>query len=196
MAGASSLSKGLKLFGIASACAALLAGSATSAPSATLTIRVDALDFAYKLSRRSVPAGTTVRFVVRNRGAAPHDLVIVGKKRTRVLRAGQRQTITARFPKAGAFRFLCSVPGHARLGMKGALGVSTPPPPPEVEPPSVDTSDVVSLTRIGDLDRPVLVTAPRGDTERVFVVEQAGLWSGSCATARHFPAPSSTSARR
>ena len=175
MAGASSPAKAIALVVATGVGAALLAGGAASAPGANITIRVDAVDFAYKLSRRSVPAGSTVRFAVRNRGGAAHDLVIVGKKRTRVLRPRQSQTITVRFPKAGVFRFLCSVPGHARLGMKGALGVSKPPPPPEPEPPPVDASDVVSLTRIGSFDRPVLVTAPPGDSERLFVVEQGGI---------------------
>jgi glucose/arabinose dehydrogenase len=38
----------------------------------------------------------------------------------------------------------------------------------------VDTSEVASLTRIGSFERPVFVTAPPGDTRRVFVVEQGG----------------------
>lgn len=141
----------------------------------TFTIRVDARDFAFKLSRRSVPAGSTVRFVVRNRGGTVHDFVVAKKKaRTRVLEPGGRQTIAVRFPKAGTFRFLCSVPGHARLGMKGALGVSRPAPPAEPPPPTVDVGDLASLTRIGSFERPVLVTAPTGDATRLFVVEQAG----------------------
>jgi glucose/arabinose dehydrogenase len=154
--------------------ASVLAGLASPAPERTFTVRVDAVDFAFKLSRRSFPAGSTVRFDVRNRGNAPHDFVLVKRKRTRVLAPGKRQVLTVTFPKAGTFRFLCSVPGHSRLGMKGALGVSRPAPPTPPAPPPVDTSDVVSLTRIGGFERPVLVTAPRGDTQRLFVVEQAG----------------------
>jgi len=62
-----------------------LAAAAEPAPTRTFTVRVDARDFSFALSRKSVPAGSTVRFVVRNRGAQPHDFV-VKKKRTRVLR--------------------------------------------------------------------------------------------------------------
>jgi glucose/arabinose dehydrogenase len=153
---------------------ALLPSAASPAPAKTITIRVDAVDFAYKLSRRSVPAGSTVRFVVRNTGGSPHDFVVAKKKGTRVLRPGGSQTISVRFPKAGTFRFLCSIPGHARLGMKGGLGVSKPAPPAEPEPPPIDTSDVASLSRVGSFERPVLVTAPPGETNRLFVVEQAG----------------------
>src|SRR5262245_53007641 len=151
-----------------------LAAAAEPAPTRTLTVRVDARDFSFALSRRSVPAGSTVRFVVRNRGAQPHDF-FVKKKRTRVLRPGQTQTITVSFPRKGRFAFLCTISGHARLGMKGQLGVAVKPveTPPPAKPP-VNTSDLVSLTPIGSFDHPVLVTAPPDDRDRIFVVEQSG----------------------
>ena len=63
--------------------AAALAGSASPGAKATLTVRVEMRDFSFTLSRRSVPLGSTVRFVVRNRGHALHDFAIAGK-RTRV----------------------------------------------------------------------------------------------------------------
>ena len=151
----------------------LLSGAASPAPARTYTIRVDARDFSFALSKRSVPAGSTVRFVVRNRGDTVHDFVIGHVTRTRVLAPGKSQVITATFRKKGAFTFLCSISGHARLGMKGTFGVSTKPLPVK-PPPPVDTSDLVSPTRIGTFDRPVLVTAPPGDTHRLFVVEQTG----------------------
>lgn len=153
--------------------AALLPGSSTATSTAALTVRVDARDFSFALSRRSVPTGSSVRFVVSNRGNTIHDFVVKGR-RTRKLRPGQRQTLTITFTRKRSYRFLCSVPGHARLGMRGTFAVGTRPslsPPP---PPTVDTSDVAVLTRIGTFERPLLVTAPPGDTRRVFVVEQAG----------------------
>jgi glucose/arabinose dehydrogenase len=156
-----------------SACGlALVPGSTVAASSKTITVHVDARDFAFTLSRRSVPAGSAVRFVVRNLGNTRHDFVVKGR-RTRVLRPGERQTITISFPRRGAFRFLCSVPGHARLGMNGTFGVATRPTPPSSQPP-VDTSGLATLSRIGGFERPVLVTAPPGDRRRVFVVEQTG----------------------
>ena len=151
----------------------LLSGAASPSPTRTFTIRVDARDFSFTLSRRSVPAGSTVRFVVRNRGDTVHDFVIGHVKRTRVLAPGKSQVITATFRKKGAFTFLCSISGHARLGMKGTFGVSTKPSPAK-PPPPIDSSDLVSPTRVGTFDRPVLVTAPPGDTRRLFVVEQTG----------------------
>jgi glucose/arabinose dehydrogenase len=168
------LARGLVVVSAAALVVVTLVGAASPAGARTITITVDARDFAFTLSRRSVPAGATVRFVVRNGGNTGHDFVVAKKKRTRVLRSGQRQTITVSFPRKGTFRFLCSVSGHARLGMKGTFGVSVKPPAPEPPPPPVDTSEVVALTRIGGFERPVLVTAPPGDTDSVYVVEQPG----------------------
>jgi glucose/arabinose dehydrogenase len=149
-----------------------LAGSASPLSETTYTVRVVARDFSFALSRGSVPAGSKARFVVRNRGATVHDFVVKGRS-TRLLRPGQRQVITVAFPRKGRFRFLCSVSGHARLGMRGTFGVSTRPSRPPPLPPPVDESDGVALSQVGAFDRPVLVTAPRGDA-RIFVVEQTG----------------------
>ena len=161
---------------LAAATTAVLALAAAAEPSSTrtFTVRVDARDFSFALSRKSVPVGSTVRFVVRNRGAQPHDF-LVKKKRTRLLRPGQTQTITVAFPKKGRFAFLCTISGHARLGMRGQFGVAVKPveTPPPTKPP-VNTSDLVSLTPVATFDTPVLVTAPAGDDDRVFVVEQTG----------------------
>jgi glucose/arabinose dehydrogenase len=150
-----------------------LAHEGAAAAAKPVTIRVDAREFSFKLSRRSVPAGTTVRFVVRNRGRSVHDFVIAGK-RTRRLKPGRTQTLTVRFPRPKRVGFRCSVPGHARRGMKGVFVVTRVPPPPPPPPPPVDVSSLVQLTRVGTLSRPVLVTAPPGD-DRVFVVEQPGV---------------------
>jgi glucose/arabinose dehydrogenase/uncharacterized cupredoxin-like copper-binding protein len=159
--------------GIVAAFAAALVGSAPAGTNASVTVQVAARDFSFKLSRRTVPAGSTVRFVVRNRGNTIHDFVVHGR-RTRRLRPGQAQTITARFPRKGTFSFLCSVSGHARLGMKGkfAIGVravSQPTTPP------VTVSGSAVLDRIGTTERPVFVTSPPGDAGRIFVVDQTGL---------------------
>jgi len=157
--------------------AAGVSGAATSKPGRTYTVRVDARDFSFKLSRRTVPAGSTVRFVLRNRGTTTHDFVIA-KKRTGLLRPGQAQTISVAFRRKGTYTFLCSVSGHARLGMKGVFGVSVKPVTAPSQPPQppIDTSNLVSLTPIGGtFEQPVLVTAPQGDPNDVFVVEQPGL---------------------
>jgi glucose/arabinose dehydrogenase len=150
-------------------------GSAGARAGAELTVRVDARDFSFKLSRRAVPAGSTVRFAVRNRGTSRHRFVVNGK-RTRALSRGTSQTISVRFPRKGSFRFLCTIGNHARRGMNGTFTVNAAPPPapqPPPEEPPVDVATAATLTSIGSFVRPVLVTAPPGD-DRIFVVEQSG----------------------
>ena len=154
---------------------AALTGSAPAGTDAapTITVRVVAKDFSFTLSRRSVPVGTTVRFVVRNDGATLHNFAIKGKQ-TRLLQHGQSQTLVVTFPRKGTFTYVCTVAGHAAAGMKGVFGVGERPaaqkPPTK---PTVSVADTVQLTKIGTFDRPVLVTAPPGDP-RLFVVEQTG----------------------
>ena len=151
-----------------------LTGSAGAGASATLTVGVNARDYSFKLSRHAVPAGATVHFVVRNRGASKHRFVVNGK-RTRALSRGATQTISVRFPRKGSFRFLCTVGNHARRGMKGTFTVNAvrPPAPQPPEEPAVDVVTAATLTSIGSFASPVLVTAPPGD-DRLFVVEQSG----------------------
>jgi glucose/arabinose dehydrogenase len=146
---------------------------AASGAGGPITVKVVAREYSFILSRRSVPRGATVHFVVRNAGSDPHDFV-VGKARTRLLAPGRSQTITVRFPKAGTFAFLCSVPGHAKAGMRGRFGVARPAPPPPPPPPPDVVSDDAVLTEVGVFTSPVLVTAPPGDTHRIFIVEHAG----------------------
>ena len=160
------------LVGIGLVAAAALAGSASPRPHATVTVRVEARDFSFRLSRRAVPAGSTVRFAVRNRGKATHRFSI-GGTRTRPLARGRTQTLPVRFPRRGSFRFLCTIANHARRGMTGRFVVTAPPAPPPKPSPPVDVAGAATLTRIGTFDRPVLVTAPAGD-DRLFVVEHSG----------------------
>jgi glucose/arabinose dehydrogenase len=175
-----SRASGVRAIAVAASCVVAgvaAAGGVAATRAATVTIRVDARDFSFALSRRSVPAGTTVRFVVRNRGSVQHDFVI-GAKRTRLLRHGGTQTLTVRFPRKGDIRFLCSIPGHAKLGMKGTFAVGKPAsrkPVPKPPPPTVDVSSLVRPTEVANVGKPVFVTSPPGDTRRVFVVDQGGL---------------------
>ena len=142
-----------------------------------VVVHVTMRDYRFTLSRQQVPVGT-VRFVVVNRGGTVHDFAIArSKDKTRFLQPGQQQTITVTFRKAARLEYLCTVGGHAKLGMKGTLVVGKPkgaPPPAPPPPPSTQSTDL-QLTPVGTFDRPDLVTAPPGDPSRIFVVEQAGV---------------------
>jgi uncharacterized cupredoxin-like copper-binding protein len=76
----------------------------------------------FALSKKTVPKGS-VTFKVANRGTLSHDFKIAGKK-TKLLAKGKSATLTASFPKAGKYAFLCTVRGHAAGGMKGVLTVT------------------------------------------------------------------------
>jgi uncharacterized cupredoxin-like copper-binding protein len=120
------------LAGIGALAGALVPASSaktTSAHASKVTIKVVATEWKFALSRRSVPVGTTVVFKVTNKGKIGHDFKIAGKK-TKLLAPGKSATLTVKFGKKGTFSYICSVTGHARLGMQGkfAVGVSAPPP--------------------------------------------------------------------
>jgi len=91
------------------------------AASSAATVRVTLSEFKVAFSARSAPKGA-VTFVVSNRGAAPHDFRIAGKK-TAVLARGKSARLVVRFARAGRYPYVCTVAGHAPAGMKGAFAV-------------------------------------------------------------------------
>jgi uncharacterized cupredoxin-like copper-binding protein len=94
------------------------AGARPAAQTAT-TVRVTAKDFRFILSRKSAPHGK-VTFVVTNKGPAKHDFKIAGKK-TPLLSKGAKKSITVTLRKGRKYTYICTVPGHAALGMKGTF---------------------------------------------------------------------------
>jgi uncharacterized cupredoxin-like copper-binding protein len=70
----------------------------------------------FSLSRKTAPAGT-VKFVVTNVSAIPHDFSIAGKK-TAPLGNGKSTTLTVKLSK-GKHPYKCTIDGHAAAGMKG-----------------------------------------------------------------------------
>ena len=74
----------------------------------------------------------------REQGQDPHDFKIAGKK-TKTLNPGKKATLRVVFKKKGRFAYVCTLPGHARLGMKGVLGVGVTPPKPA--PPTTTSDD-------------------------------------------------------
>jgi uncharacterized cupredoxin-like copper-binding protein len=124
------------LAGVA-ACAALgvigsvlLAGPAAGATRAVTTtkITVTASEFKFKLSKKTAPVGTVI-FTVKNAGKIGHNFKIDGKS-TKLIAPGKSVKLTVKFTKKGTFTYLCTVAGHAKLGMKGTFGVAVKPPPP------------------------------------------------------------------
>jgi len=124
---------------------AIGAGSSTSK---TITIKVTASEFKFVLSRRSVTTGTTVIFKVTNRGKIEHDFKINGKK-TPLLKPGKSATLRVVFRKKGRLTFLCTVKGHAAIGMKGTFGVGVKPPPVTTVSTTTTTTSTTTTTTSG-----------------------------------------------
>jgi len=101
------------------ATAVLLTPAASGSSSAKYTVR--AVDFRFRNMPARVPAGVHT-FTVVNRGQATHDLRLAGKK-TRLLNPGQRASIKVRLKKGRTYAYVCTIIGHAALGMKGKLRV-------------------------------------------------------------------------
>jgi uncharacterized cupredoxin-like copper-binding protein len=96
---------------------------AKSANSAALLekVNVAASDFKFALNKKTAKRGV-VTFTVKNVGAVPHDFKISGRK-TRMLQPGQSATLRVTFLRAGAYPYICTVPGHVALGMKGVFTI-------------------------------------------------------------------------
>ncbi|MGI8855997.1 MAG: gluconate 2-dehydrogenase subunit 3 family protein [Thermomicrobiales bacterium] len=108
-----------------------VAAPTASAPSATVagqsaaggtTVNVIEKDFAFAFDKSSVPPGT-VTFAITNQGPSPHNLAFTSiNKVSETINAGQTTKFTVDF-QAGAYPFICNIPGHEQLGMKGTLTV-------------------------------------------------------------------------
>lgn len=101
---------------------ALAVGTGTTAAKAT-TITVIAgkpTEFHFTLSKKSAAKGS-VTFKLANKGKLAHDFKIAGRT-TKMVQPGKSTTLRVVL-KAGKFKYLCTVPGHAAAGMRGTLTV-------------------------------------------------------------------------
>jgi uncharacterized cupredoxin-like copper-binding protein len=110
------------------AAAMLALRPAEARPSAAVHARTGATqvtvvmkEFRFILSTRSVHTGAVV-FRLVNRGHLPHDFKIAGKK-SALVAPGKKGVLRVVFHRAGAYPYVCAVPGHAQAGMKGTLRV-------------------------------------------------------------------------
>jgi len=99
------------------------ADAAVHAHVAATSINVTASDFKFKLSKSSLPKPGAVTFKIVNKGGTQHDFKIDGKK-SKMLSPGASTTLKVTFKKKGKYPYLCTVPGHAKLGMKGTFKVA------------------------------------------------------------------------
>jgi len=88
---------------------------------ATTKVNVTMTDYAFALSKKTVRTGTVI-FQVVNKGEVVHDFKIARKK-TPIYEAGQGGALRVVFKNIGRYPFICTIPGHAAIGMKGVLKV-------------------------------------------------------------------------
>ena len=86
------------------------------------TITVKGGEFFFKLSSKSIASPRKVTFVFKNAGHIAHDFKI-NRKVTPLLQPGKTARLLVTFKKKGKYSYLCTVPGHAALGMKGVFTV-------------------------------------------------------------------------
>ena len=146
LAGCSSADRpDLDLRSVAPPAAAAPAASAAPAPTpvgqaaSTSAVEIHAFDLGFKPAELSVAAAGPVAVTFVNDGATIHNITFADGTAI-TADAGKTATGTVNVPAAG-LTFLCSIPGHADAGMKGAIAVtggnampgmsmmpSTPPP--------------------------------------------------------------------
>ena len=91
-------------------------------------------EYRFTLSKKSVPVGT-VTFKISDKGTTPHDFEICASNKAGTATSckgesapsvspGGTATLKVTFKKPGTNEYLCTLPGHAGLGMKGNLKVT------------------------------------------------------------------------
>ena len=80
-------------------------------------MKVTAKEYKFVLSTQDRTARQG-HFKVTNKGKFKHDFKIAGKKTT-MLKPGKSASLTVTLAKGKTYTYICTVPGHAQLGMKG-----------------------------------------------------------------------------
>jgi uncharacterized cupredoxin-like copper-binding protein len=101
-----------------------LASARPSRPAAATatTVQVRGGEFFFRLSTKSLAKPGKVTFVFKNIGHVSHDFKI-SRKITPLLQPGKTAKLVVTFKKKGKYSYLCTVPGHAAAGMRGAFTV-------------------------------------------------------------------------
>ena len=143
-------------------------------------ITVNASEFKYVFSKRSIPAAGTVIFTVVNKGKISHNFAIQGKLTPNLL-PGKSAKLTVTFKKKGHYPYICTILGHAQAGMKGVFSVALPPvkPPPSSTPsttttPPTTTTTPTSTVPVGTGNTTVTVNM----VEYAFQLSQSSIPSG------------------
>ncbi len=130
-------------------------GKPGDAARVTRTVNVDMSDdMRFHASKITAKQGETIRFVVKNSGKIPHEMVLGTAKELKdhgeamkknpgmehaddnmaTVAPGQTGEIIWQFTQAGKVDFACLQPGHFDAGMKGVINVTLNNPPAKGHP--------------------------------------------------------------
>ncbi|MSQ36077.1 MAG: hypothetical protein EXR63_02895 [Dehalococcoidia bacterium] len=108
------------------------AGGEGSAEASAHEVEVTLGDLFIRPETLNVPGGSPIVLAVKNTGGVEHDLSLEGGPATPRLRPGAAGELKLGALKAGSYKLLCTVPGHADAGMRATLtvteGGATAPP--------------------------------------------------------------------
>lgn len=101
--------------------------AAAAAAAAVTNVGVGEREWDISVYRSSVDRGT-IRFNVHNFGEDGHDLQVRGPQafRSKVMpeiASGDNGVLTVKLRQAGRYTLVCTLPGHAKLGMRATLQV-------------------------------------------------------------------------
>lgn len=87
-------------------------------------IEVKGSEYSFSPKAIDLAAGETIAIKFTNTGNLPHDFNVDGLAiKTKVLKAGESETINITADKTGSYTFYCSVGNHKQLGMEGKVEV-------------------------------------------------------------------------
>ena len=90
------------------------------------TIGVTAREFSFSPDHFTMRAGQTVNIEFSDDGGMFHTFTLVrGPSFNLQANAGQSISGALTITKPGTYPFICSVPGHAQLGMRGTIAVQS-----------------------------------------------------------------------
>ena len=98
------------------------AARAVSRTALVAQVTVAASEYKFVLSKKTAKRGVVI-FKVTNVGKLKHDFEI-DRRKTRLLAHGQSETLRVVFVRTGHYTYMCTVPGHAALGMKGVFTIT------------------------------------------------------------------------
>lgn len=87
-------------------------------------LTVEGFEYGFDPEEITINRGDTVRIIFRNTGILGHDWAVPDWNiTTPEIDGGEEATLEFKADRTGSIRFICTVPGHEQLGMRGTLHV-------------------------------------------------------------------------